>query len=142
MVRSLLLPGMGQAYAGKDGRAILYPVLQVATLAGAYWSINNYNNKVDEYEKSQIAYHTAVTDADINRTRSRMQDVYDAVSNAESTRNVMIGLAAGIWLWNVLDAVIWPPEKAHAYGINLAPELYFSSARDHRVAQIGLCWRF
>lgn len=110
LLRSLFIPGLGQAYQEKGGRAIVYPLLFAGAAAGSYFiGVKGHEKAVDDYNAARQAYLTAFDPADINSSRETMHRAYDDVSSAENTRNALFIAAGAIWLWNVIDAAILPP---------------------------------
>jgi len=144
ILKSILLPGWGQHYAGKSALSVLYPILQIGALSGVLYAINEYNSRVEEYDQSRDAYLAARDVTVIESARQNMFRKYKGIENAQSQRSAVIAAAAGLWIWNVLDAVIWPPvrrEKLQLIPIEQAG-LHPFIMPDQRMTRVGLCWRF
>lgn len=120
VVRSLFVPGLGQHYLEKKGRAFLFPVLEVGALAGAYIFNSKYNNSIQDYNALKNSYSTAIDQTKIDTYYSQMTSKYDDVESAEKMRNIFIGVAAGIWVLNVLDAAQFGPDT-HQVGQSHQP---------------------
>ncbi len=142
--KSMILPGWGQHYAGKSALSVLYPILQVGALSGVLYTINHYNNRVEEYDQSRDAYLSARDVADLESARISMFKKYDDIENAQKQCTLMIAAAAGLWIWNVLDAVIWPPAQRKILQLRPTDQsgLHPFLLPDQRTARVGLCWRF
>lgn len=110
LVRSLFIPGLGQGYLEKKGRAFLFPLLEIGALAGAYTFNNKYNNAIADYNSLRTNYSSALDQRDIDRYYNQMVSKYDEIDPAANMRNIFIGAAVAIWLWNVLDAALFGPD--------------------------------
>jgi hypothetical protein len=109
-LRSFIVPGLGQSYQEKNIRKWLYPALFVGTAAASYAMLNTYNTSVDDYNGIKEQYETAFSINDINTYKEQMYSAYDDVESNEQARNIMFAAVGAIWLWNVVDALILPPE--------------------------------
>ncbi len=115
-MRSLVFPGWGQDYVGSKTKGAL---LTIGTLAAAattgimhlryesrrhdfddYNAIYNKTRSVEEREK-MLAKHYAL-----------QKDAY----GAEHDRNIVLGVLAGIWAYNLLDAILFFPD----YGLSVS----------------------
>jgi TM2 domain-containing membrane protein YozV len=108
--RSIVFPGWGQFYQEKPIQTLVYPFLFVSGIGVSYLMINNYNKSVDDYDAAREIYLKAFSEEDIIRTRSAMNEAYDDVESKEKTRNIAFIATGVIWLWNVVDTMIIPPE--------------------------------
>lgn len=85
-----IIPGAGQWYKGSKGKAVGFFLADAAAVAGIIVCDNqraSYVKKAKEQPKFAKEYS-------------------DKASNWETGRNICIGVAAGIWAWNILDAAI------------------------------------
>lgn len=125
VVRSLFIPGLGQHYLEKKGRAFLFPVLEVGALAGAYIFNSQYNNSIQDYNALKNSYSTSIDQTKIDTYYRQMTSKYDDIESAEKMRNVFIGVAAGIWVWNVLDAALFGPDTHQVAQNNQKNQTHF-----------------
>ena len=94
-LRSLLVPGWGQFY-GERSSAAWVELIAGAAAAGALAVAHlEYEDRVDEFD-------AAASSVDRRRAADRAEKAYD-------TRNLAMGVAAGIWALSVLDAVAFFP---------------------------------
>lgn len=107
--RSLFIPGLGQAYQGKNKRAFFFGISFVASIGGSYLFTKQYNKNIDEYNNLHLQYENAVQSKEIINLRKQMNDKYDEINQAEKMRNLFYMAVGGVWLLNVLDAAILPP---------------------------------
>ncbi|MFH1074637.1 MAG: DUF5683 domain-containing protein [Candidatus Firestonebacteria bacterium] len=99
--RSLILPGWGQFYNKDDFKGWLFTVAGVLSAAGSVTTYLGYTRKYDEYNRE--------TDpAMIERKYQLANEEYQRFSG-------IIRITAGIWVVNLLDAVVsFDPKKQHA----------------------------
>ena len=110
VVRSLFIPGSGQGYLEKKGRAVLFPFLEIGAISGALLFNNKFHSAVADYNDARERYTSAVEQTEIDRYYHQMETHYDEIESAERMRTVFIGAAVGVWLWNVVDAALFGPE--------------------------------
>lgn len=85
-----VIPGVGQWYKGSKVKGSVMFVAEAASVASIIVCENkraNYMTKVKEYPKFAKEYHARAKDW-------------------ETGRNISIGVAAGVWLWNIVDAAV------------------------------------
>lgn len=115
-LRSIVIPGWGQRYYGSKNKSNL--MFFGALVGGATAGIMHlrFESKRDDYldflhryeaERSVPARYLMLAEL-----YSRQQDAYDA----ERQRNVVGAVAAGIWVYSVLDAMLFFPD----YGISIS----------------------
>jgi hypothetical protein len=107
--RSIVLPGWGQFYKKKTGKGVIMLTTEVVAISGlAFCEIR----RSDNWRKS-----TETTNINITKEYRNRADSW------ELRRNIFIGVAAGIYLWNVLDAALakgkikyaWIPDNIKLY---------------------------
>lgn len=104
LLKSIFLPGSGQRYADDKRKGAVITVLQAATLTGVVGTTiimidaqKKYDNSYDEYKRA--------TPEKITSTRADMNENWDKVSSASTAQKVLIGAAAAVYLYNIIDAV-------------------------------------
>ncbi|MDR1023037.1 MAG: hypothetical protein LBL94_07200 [Prevotellaceae bacterium] len=105
--KSAVLPGWGQFYKGKTGKGIFFLAAEAAAVSGLIFC---EMKRSDNVRKSQESTNLAI----IKEYRSR-------ADSWALYRNVAVGAAAGVYLWNVLDAALakgkiryaWIPNNLH-----------------------------
>lgn len=117
-LRSMVLPGWGQAYQDKTTRSWVYSVLFVGSGAGAIGFTLKYNQAVNDYNDIHDKYLAAVEDNEINSLRNDLQDAYDTVESTENIRNIFYASTALIWVWNLIDVLVLPPSWAKSVHIS------------------------
>jgi hypothetical protein len=116
-----IVPGWGQFYKGKTGKGIMFLASEALLVTAAvYCEVQ----RSDNFRKSQESTNMTIVKEYRNRTDSW-----------ELNRNIVIGTAAGVYVWNLLDAALargklkyaWIPQNmnllttesndTHLYGI-------------------------
>ena len=107
LIYSAVIPGLGQMYSKfyMKGTCILISTIASGCLTA--WAINNYHQKTNDYNSFQNKYYSAATEADASYYHSMMQDAYDKTNTASTLKNIAIGTLVGIYLYNLLDAVLF-----------------------------------
>jgi hypothetical protein len=107
--RSLLLPGWGQAYQEKGIQKWLYPLMFAGGLAGSYYTLNDYNKAVRNYNDIREQYLQAYDPANIERLRDKMDRTFKDIRSQEQMRDIAFMFTGAVWLWNVIDIYLLPP---------------------------------
>ncbi len=110
VLRSALVPGLGQHYSGCNKRSIIYPALEILMIGGIVWANSQYNTSIDDYDVIKIDYLNSVSDNQINSNRDLMLSTYDDIESYENQRNYFIIAAVGVWIVNILDAAFFEPK--------------------------------
>ena len=130
IIRSILIPGLGQRYSGKKLKSFFFPFMELAAIGGIIGAELKYDNEAIQYSESIQKYQSAVSTYEIDSTRNQMEQCYISANNAKNQRNIAIGISAGIWIWNIVDVLIWGPksqnDKRMGSNSNL-PKLHFST---------------
>lgn len=87
-----LVPGMQQLYKGQTAKGIAFIGAEVLSIGGI---IISESMRADYVNKASIANNT--------------QSIIDNTDNAntmQTTRNIFIGAAAVVYIWNIVDAIV------------------------------------
>jgi hypothetical protein len=142
LLYSAVIPGLGQIYSKSYLKGAL---ILVSTLGAGYLtvlSISNYSKKTDEYNSFQGKYISAGTEEEASYYRSMTQNAYDKANTASTYKTIAIGALVGIYLYNLLDAVLFNSkidvmhyyEQAGQYEIKNKIGLYN--------VNVGVQWQF
>lgn len=124
-VRSLVLPGWGQAYRGSKTKGFFIFAGTIA--AGAAFAVfdADYQSTLDDYDAARSRYERAVRLEDLD---DRWADVVRASNRADDKwdrRKIALGALGGIYAFNLLDVLFLGPsgEAASAgYSAREIPE--------------------
>jgi hypothetical protein len=115
-LRSIVIPGWGQRYYGAKGKGTLMFASALVGAATAGFMHLHFDSKRDDYLDFLARYNAErsvpVKQGMLNELYERQKDAYDA----ERARNVVGAIAAGIWVYSVLDAMLFFPD----YGISIS----------------------
>jgi hypothetical protein len=130
VLRSFLVPGAGQAYAGHRSRGTLLLMLSTGLTTFAMAGEHHYDRTLSEFHEAEMRYSELVSvgaDVDrVNAASAAVQQRYGDATSARRTRNTFWALAVGAWGLNLLDAAMMDipaPDNRHA-GLNRADGLY------------------
>ncbi len=127
LLRSAVFPGWGQHYQGKKVRGWVFTLATLAGSGASFYYRQRYNASKDEYEATRQRYRQAFDNATIALYRQRMHEKYDETNDWRTKTNLAIGLTTAVWVWNLLDTVLFPPQYDKKIGINgKAQNGYFS----------------
>ena len=112
LVRSLIVPGLGQAYNKKYWKI---PIIYAALGTSVYFIIDN-NRQYDEFKQAYIDRQNGLEDDYPQYTDDNLITLTDFYRR---NRDFSVILTAGIYLINVLDAMV----DAHLYEFDVSVEL-------------------
>lgn len=92
VLKSALVPGLGQFHKGQTGKGIGFLVGEAISIGGII--------------AGQSMRHTYLNKMNSTNNASLKKSYADKANMFTAVRNVSIGAAAGIYVWNVLDAII------------------------------------
>lgn len=132
-IRSLIFPGWGQTYSDRKTMGVILGLAQLGTTISTLIAHFNYQDTVDDYNR---AVKTFEQKKKIYEERERywkiVQDKDKKVDDAYNLRKRWIWISAGVWLYNLLDAIIFFP----SYGkelYNLNTPMMSGSIQDGRL---------
>jgi len=114
VVLSVLFPGLGQMTQGHKVKGISMFIGEVASLVMFINAHENYNTKQKIYDRDLDIFNNLKTNksakyqksyTDANKLYKSLQDQNDDLDNLHSIRNTAIIIAAGVYAYNLFDAV-------------------------------------
>jgi hypothetical protein len=109
-LRSLFMPGWGQYYSGQETKALITGLGTIGVGIGAVIADRDFRNKRNDYFQAKIDLENALTYDEAIRLRNVVQQKNRKAYDAETNRNVLLGITIGAWAYNVLDAMVFFPE--------------------------------
>lgn len=113
-----IIPGLGQWYKGSKVKGVCMFGAEAVAVAGIIFTDNqraSYVKKAKEHPKFAVQYG-------------------NKADSWETGRNICIGVAAGIWIYNIVDAIVAKGARrvvvnhADGRGLSVAPYLDFDGA--------------
>ena len=110
LFESALIPGLGQV---TQGRKMGWLYMAGIAAGGVYYvqQVGVHNGNIDEYIKLADAYRRDITTAN----RDAASAAYDKAKSSYKKCNTIIGLVAGLYAVNLLDALLFQPKKPEGY---------------------------
>ncbi len=112
-LRSALMPGGGQRYWGRSGRATFFFTATAALAAAAIASHDAFLEARRDQDHAQRLFDEAQDENELRRARAELQDTADKVDNRDTVRWALVAATACVYVWNVVDA----------FGLGHEPEL-------------------
>ncbi|MFH0882046.1 MAG: PEGA domain-containing protein [bacterium] len=106
LLRSAILPGLGQLYAER-GIGVVYLLGELAASEAIIYSINEYNSSVNKYDAAQALYESAISMDQIATTKERRDHAWDNVQRKQQIMIAAAAVAGGLYIWNLADIVIF-----------------------------------
>ena len=140
LMKSALLPGTGQSYAEYKAKGALITCAQLAAIAGAVGATLWANDARSNYDHAYDAYKRASSHSAISVARDDMNGKYDTVSSAETLQLALIGAAAAVYAYNLIDAAFFTTPKIEVKPPSVS--LRFEPYTNHGVSGISASLRF
>jgi hypothetical protein len=117
VIRSMFIPGWGQHYSGQGGKGIVYTSASAISVV-AFWVAENwFKSQRDEWQRLKSQYADPMSLADKQALWPKLVAAQEDAYNAENNRRIHIGVVAGIWALNVIDAFLFFPEDRGTFSV-------------------------
>jgi hypothetical protein len=103
-LRSALVPGAGQRYLGRSGRANVFTTSIMGLGALTLVAHESYLGARRDQADAQRRYAAATTQEDLNHWQAKLEDDADDADSKNTLQWAFVGLTAGAYIWNVVDA--------------------------------------
>lgn len=113
-LRSALVPGAGQRALWRDRRGSAFFAAIAALGAGAIATHESFLDARRDQAEAQRIFDEARDEAQLRDARERLEEASDRTDDRDALRWALVGAAAGVYLWNVLDAYGLDPEASGA----------------------------
>ncbi len=114
-MRSLIIPGAGQAHRGSYGKATLFASAAVISGVGIFISQIHYNRASERYndlKRTYLSYEDRLAGGEVlnfNEIEGTYQDMQSALDQAETRyrwRNIFLGTFIGTYALNLIDIAL------------------------------------
>jgi len=96
--RSFLVPGWGQIYGDRKKRGYAFLAGEIAVLGGAFYATVQRERAYDDYREAVAENQFGKFDI-----------LYDDYRSWRRTRNTLLAVAGGIWVFNILESFLNDP---------------------------------
>jgi hypothetical protein len=112
-----LVPGLGQYYAGRKGAGKLAFYGALGAVTGLLVTEYSYKEAVEQLKATEALYSDPLADPEeVAIYRAAAVERAESADDKKTRRNVMIGVTAGVWAVNLLDALVSTPGPGKAAG--------------------------
>jgi Family of unknown function (DUF5683) len=134
VIRSLILPGTGQAHEGHYTKAAIFSGAAIISGAGLFVSQIQYNRAVDDFNSAQDKYNEQIADWQggevlsstfLNSDLEAMQSASDDADTRLKWRNFFLGTLVATYTLNLIDILMSKPhnpETAMRYTVEANPK--------------------
>jgi hypothetical protein len=131
IVRSILLPGAGQAQQGHYTRAAVFAAAAIASGAGLFATQIHYDRAVESFDDLKDLYTSypgrlesgeVISEAEINDTYAALLDAEDDADSRLAWRNAFLGALIATYTINLIDVIMSDPdtgELSNASGLSV-----------------------
>jgi hypothetical protein len=105
-LRSLLVPGAGQRYVGHITRANLFATAVAVGAGASILAQDDFLRARRRQARAQDALDRAETESELDGARASLRSAASTVDDKASIRRTLVGVTAGLYAWNVLDALL------------------------------------
>ncbi len=105
-LRSVVVPGAGQRYLGREGAGNRFTAAVLALGAGSIVAHDAFLTARRDQNDAQRRYEAAETEREALQWRNRLGDEVDRTRNWNRVRWGMVGATVGVYIWNVFDAAL------------------------------------
>ncbi|HEX9916486.1 MAG TPA: DUF5683 domain-containing protein [candidate division Zixibacteria bacterium] len=108
-LRSALIPGWGQFYCEEKGKSFIMGISTLGGVVAFVLADNDYSNKYDDYVWARNRFDSNKEAEKWEEYKQLLDEKQREAYDAENLRRATLGIAIGIWAYNVLDAVLFFP---------------------------------
>lgn len=108
-----LLPGASQIYKNQQVKGYSLAIATPVTLILAGFKQFSFNQLNNEYESMLIRYSSMTDERKVLEFGNLVDDKYNSVKQAAMIRDYALVTAAGLYLYNLLDAIFVTPKSGY-----------------------------
>jgi hypothetical protein len=115
-MRSLIIPGWGQIYSGSKTKGVLLTMGTVAAGVTAGLLQSRHANDRSDFNDFRDKFDATRSVEEREGMLDQLYQIQKKAYDAERNRNIGLGVLAGVWIYNLLDALVFFPD----YNINIS----------------------
>ena len=112
LMRSMVLPGFGQLYSGRNLSAYSFMGVELALIGMAAKSNSDYASFQTEYDTQLANYNAATVPTDIASYKALVVQARTDMTSANDQLSLFSAAAGGLWLINAIHAFLTGPDLA------------------------------
>lgn len=146
VTRSLVVPGLGQMYKGQKAKGWLLLATEAASVGAAVYFLSQVDT--DRLAALEAAYQATLSRPGgcpdgpagpcLNDELRAWQTEYDHASSSQQLATVAIGVAASVWMLNLIDSALGFPRTVDQPVRIASMPVRVDSARPHLTYQNGV----
>ena len=109
LLRSLILPGLGQRYRERRTRSWLFSIAAVGAAGFAMMNQSAYDDAVADYDAARAEYRAAYSQVDMDAAFAVMEESFASAGRTRDRRDFAMLTLGGVWLANLVDAALGSP---------------------------------
>ena len=129
LARSLVFPGWGQYYSGRRMVGTFFMGATAAAFVTLTIKQNQYADAQDDYKTARASFNRGGSFAEEQAAYTRLQVALDKLESTENARNTSRYIAAGVWILNAVESVLFFPRDHQ--------EIEFFQKLAPRFSQVG-----
>jgi hypothetical protein len=120
-LRSALIPGWGQYYGEQKTKGFTFGLMFAGAVTFFAIADHDLTNKENDFESRLRDFDDARANGasyfELSRLHSEMAGAQKRAYDAEDVRRISIGVVAGVWGLNVLDALLFTPTDRATFSV-------------------------
>ena len=122
IIKGCVFPGWGQFSTGRYTRGAVMMGTSLVSLAVIGGLTMQYNRHVDSYEDASKGYAQATYVGDAVEYYSQMTAAWNDADDAYTSRNIALGVLAGMYVWSILDITFGPEASTPPVAMEIRPD--------------------
>lgn len=107
IVLSAIVPGLGQFVDNSQLKGLLYFTALIGTTALYFDFDKKYRNELSVYNEARKLYQKASNEQETMTLAKKMDEKLSRVNEQIDKKNLMIGITFGIYVINIIDAILF-----------------------------------
>ena len=138
-LRSMVIPGWGQFYAGEKTRGIFFSLSAQGSGSVTLIAEANFQDTTDTYEELRNEFKEERSIEIRKQMEPTINAAREKAYDAETFRNISFGVLAAVWTYNIIDALIFFPDKKYESN---APRISLNTGDDLSSVGLNLSFKF
>jgi hypothetical protein len=143
LIYSVLVPGTGQYYLGHEIKGVAFTILSAGSMVTTVISQNNLVAMNERLESLETDYAKANTYTKADEIWVKMVQAKNDADSYSKTKNLFIGVYAGLWILNIVDYLFLSPDKgSKEFSMKKEQDIRFDLGMIQKSPTISLSFNF